>query len=135
MTDDPGSSLDPAIRAYYTHAPEEERLESGASRLEAARTRELIAQHAPPPPVTVADVGGAAGAYATWLAEAGYTVHLIDATPRLVAEARRRSATLSRPIASCDVGDARALPFESESLDVVLILGPLYHLVDGADRQ
>jgi 2-polyprenyl-3-methyl-5-hydroxy-6-metoxy-1,4-benzoquinol methylase len=33
-------------------------------------------------------VGGAAGAYAGWLAERGYTVHLVDAVPRLVEEAR-----------------------------------------------
>ena len=55
------------------------------------------------------DVGGAAGAYALWLAEAGYTVHLVDAAPRLVAEAERRSLAARRPLASCRVGDARAL--------------------------
>jgi ubiquinone/menaquinone biosynthesis C-methylase UbiE len=126
--------LDPAIRAYYDRAPEETRLEAGPSQLEAVRTRELIERHAPRPPATVLDVGGAAGAYAGWLAGAGYTVHLVDLTPRLVAEARRRSASLSQPITSCEVGDARALSFPAASVDVVLLLGPLYHLTTPADR-
>jgi SAM-dependent methyltransferase len=134
MDESSESTLDPAIHDYYDRAPEEHRLESGPSRLEATRTRELIERHAPPPPATVVDVGGGAGAYATWLAEVGYVVHLIDATPRLVAEARRRSAGLRRPIASCEVGDARTLARNDGSADVVLLLGPLYHLIAPADR-
>ena len=62
-------AIDPEVAAYYDRAPEESRLESGPYRLEAARTRELIARHAPPAPATVLDVGGAAGAYAFSLAE------------------------------------------------------------------
>ena len=80
------------------------------------------------------DIGGAAGAYALWLAEAGYTVHLLDAVPRLVAEARRRSARSSRPLASCEVGDARTTNFPDGAADIVLLLGPLYHLTTAADR-
>lgn len=126
--------LDATIAGFYQQAPEEDRLEQGAFLLEALRTRELIQRHAPPPPATVIDIGGAAGAYALWLADAGYTVHLIDAVPRLVAEARRRSATRPRPLASCDVGDARATTFSDSAADVVLLLGPLYHLTDATDR-
>jgi SAM-dependent methyltransferase len=126
--------LDAAITAYYDQAPEETRLDAGPFQLEALRTRELIQRHAPRPPATVLDIGGAAGAYAAWLAEAGYTVHLRDPVPRLVAEARLRSATLTRPIASCEIGDARALAFPAASADLVLLLGPLYHLTEAADR-
>jgi ubiquinone/menaquinone biosynthesis C-methylase UbiE len=128
------AELDPAIRAYYDQTPEETRLQIGPFQLEALRTREMIERHAPRPPATVLDVGGAAGAYAAWLASAGYTVHLVDPVPRLVAEARRRNDTLSRPIASCEVGDARSLAFPTTSTDVVLLLGPLYHLVVAEDR-
>ena len=134
MRDHPHTQLDPAIAAYYEQSPEEARLDSGASQLEALRTRELIERHASPPPATIVDVGGAAGAYAGWLAEAGYSVHLLDAVPRLVAEAERRSAFLTRPIASCEIGDARALPHPDSFADIVLLLGPLYHLTEAADR-
>jgi len=130
----PPQSFDPVIADFYGRAPEEERLEQGPFQLEEARTRELIQRFAPPPPVTVVDVGGAAGAYALWLADLGYAVHLVDATPRLVAEARRRSAESKRPLASCRVGDARALGLPDDSAAVVLLLGPLYHLIDSNDR-
>jgi SAM-dependent methyltransferase len=128
------NALDPAIAAYYDQAPEESRLEHGAFRLEEARTRELLRRFMPPPPALVLDVGGAAGAYALWLAEAGYEVHLIDRAPRLVAEARRRSGLAARPLRSCRVGDARALDMPAGVADVVLLLGPLYHLTEASDR-
>jgi ubiquinone/menaquinone biosynthesis C-methylase UbiE len=126
--------VDPAIAGYYDRWPEESRLQQGPFVLEELRTRELIERFAPPPPATVLDVGGAAGAYALWLADAGYTVHLIDAAPRLVAEAQRRSAAASRPLASCRVGDARSLDVPRDGADIVLLLGPLYHLTEAADR-
>jgi ubiquinone/menaquinone biosynthesis C-methylase UbiE len=130
----PLTGIDPAIADYYGRAPEESRLEQGAFQLEQLRTRELIERHAPPPPAEVLDVGGAAGAYALWLAERGYTVHLLDAVPRLVQEARRRSEAAARGLASCRVADARSLPAAGESVSLVLLLGPLYHLVEAADR-
>ena len=135
MGEVPPQRFDRVIADYYKRAPEEARLEQGPSQLEEARTRELIQRFAPPPPGTVVDVGGAAGAYALWLAEAGYAVHLVDPVPRLVAEARRRSAAAARPLVSCRVGDARALDVPAETVDVVLLLGPLYHLTDPRDRD
>lgn len=135
MMPDDRHPFDPAIRAYYDRAPEESRLEVGAFRLEEARTRELIARHALAPPAAVLDIGGAAGAYAFWLAELGYEVRLLDAVPRLVAIARARNEQAAHPLASCAVGDARAVPESNESADVVLLLGPLYHLIDAQDRK
>jgi len=126
--------FDAAIAAYYRHSAEEHRLEEGPFLLEALRTRELIKRHAPAPPATVLDVGGAAGAYALWLASAGYTVHLLDPAPNHVAAAQRQSALSSSPLASCVIGDARNLPFSDECADVLLLLGPLYHLTSSADR-
>ena len=61
-------------------------------------------------------------------------MHLIDAVPRLVDEARRRSEVSSNPIRTCQVGDARDLPFDDGMADGVLLLGPLYHLTDMAQR-
>jgi ubiquinone/menaquinone biosynthesis C-methylase UbiE len=133
MSERPAPILDREILDFYARAPEEDRLAHGASLLEAARTRELIEQFAPPPPGVVLDVGGAAGAYSFWLAERGYTVHLVDASPRLIAEARRRGG--DRPVlASSNVGDARALEFPDGAANIVLLLGPLYHLTEAEDR-
>jgi SAM-dependent methyltransferase len=135
MRNEPPQGLDPAIRSYYERASEESRLESGAFRLEALRTRELIQRHLPAPPATVLDVGGAAGAYAFWLAQMGYSVHLVDAVPRLVEIARERNERAEHPLAACGVGDARGLAEPNSSADVVLLLGPLYHLIDEGERR
>lgn len=134
MSVQPPPNFDPAIAEFYDRAPEEDRLEHGPAILEELRTREVIERHARQPPATVLDVGGAAGKYALWLVDAGYAVHLVDPVPRLVAEAHRRSAARPRPIASCRVGDARALNFPDQSADIVLMLGPLYHLTGADDR-
>ena len=135
MSEPSSPGLDPDIGAYYDRAPEESRLGAGPSRLEELRTRELILRFAAPPPATVLDIGGGAGPYAFWLAERGYSVRLIDVAPRLVAIARLRNAREARPLVSCTVADARALPERDDSADVVLLLGPLYHLVESRDRH
>ena len=127
--------LDPAIGAYYDRVPEESRLELGPFRLEALRTREPVLRHAPGPPVDALDIGGAAGAYAFWLAELGYAVQLVDAAPRLIQVARTRNAEATHQLKSCAVADARALPHPNASADMVLLLGPLYHLVEADDRR
>lgn len=126
--------LPPEINSYYAGYAEESRLASGPSQLEFERTKEIFTRLLPPPPARIVDVGGAAGAYSFWLAERGYDVHLVDASPRLVAEAARRNETAAGRISSALVGDARALPQADDSAAAVLVMGPLYHLVDAADR-
>ena len=99
------------------------------------RTQEIMLRYLPPPPASVVDVGGGPGAYACWLADLGYEVHLIDAVPLHVEMAREASqAQPDRPIASVAVGDARKLDRGNASVDAVVMLGPLYHLTDRSDR-
>jgi ubiquinone/menaquinone biosynthesis C-methylase UbiE len=122
------------VTRFYASIPEESRLESGHGRLEFARSREMIRRVLPEPPASIIDVGGAAGVYSLWLAELGYEVHLVDASARLVDEARKRSAEATHAIASFSVADARALPQQDGSARVVLVMGPLYHLTSADDR-
>jgi len=124
----------PEVLAYYEQYAEESRLSTGPFKLEFARTKEILERVLPAPPARVIDVGGAAGTYSAWLASLGYAVHLVDASARLVQEARRRNASLANPIESLTVGDARSLPHGDGTTDVVLLMGPLYHLPSQADR-
>jgi SAM-dependent methyltransferase len=128
------STFDPDIRAFYDRYDEASRLGQGYFALEEARTRELLSRHLPPAPADVLDVGGAAGAYALWLAGQGYAVRLVDPVPRHVEQARAASAAAARPLVDATVGDARALAQDDGSADVVLLLGPLYHLPEREDR-
>jgi SAM-dependent methyltransferase len=125
--------LDPEIAAHYASVSERQRL--GPWSLERVRTRELLGRYLPPPPAVVLDIGGAAGIYALPLAAAGYQVHLVDPLAMHVQQARRASAGQpAAPLASAAVGDARQLDRPDASADAALLLGPLYHLTDRADR-
>jgi ubiquinone/menaquinone biosynthesis C-methylase UbiE len=117
------------IISHYTETPEDDRLRSGWGALELARTQELIRRYLPAPPQTVLDVGGGSGTYSAWLGSLGYQTHLVDIVPLHVESARR-----VREIASAEIGDARRLSRADRSADVVLLLGPLYHLGERADR-
>jgi ubiquinone/menaquinone biosynthesis C-methylase UbiE len=131
---DPPLTPPPEVQAYYETFPEESRLAFGPFRLEFERTKDILSRVLPSPPARIVDVGGAAGAYSLWLAERGYEVHLVDASPRLVAVAQARSAASQMPIASLSVADARRLPQDKDFAAAVLIMGPLYHLPEAADR-
>ena len=62
-------------------------------------------------------------------------MHLVDLVPRHIALAAARHATPSPALASITVGDARQLAFPDESADVIVLAGPLYHLIQRADRM
>jgi SAM-dependent methyltransferase len=118
---------------YYAQGVEVGRLATGRARLEFERTKEIIERFLPPPPAYVVDVGGATGAYAEWLASAGYQVHLVDPVPlhieQVEAMARRMSGGLKATL-----GEARQLPIRDGVADGVLLFGPLYHLPELKDR-
>ena len=62
-------------------------------------------------------------------------MHLIDPFAGHVEAARRGSdAQATAPLASAEVGDARELAADDASADAVLLLGPLYHLVEPDER-
>ncbi len=103
-------------------------------RLEYVRTCELLLRRLPAPPAFILDVGGGSGRYAAWMAERGYTVHLVDPVALHVEHAQRHSRAAAHPLASARVGDARALDVQDSSAGAVLLLGPLYHLIRREER-
>jgi ubiquinone/menaquinone biosynthesis C-methylase UbiE len=120
------------VAHYEDHRPERDRLCGPQGRLELERTKEIITQYLPHRPMRILDIGGAIGTYSEWLASGGHTVHLIDPIAAHVEDARERAG--SPPAFTVGVGDARELDQPDGSWDAVLLLGPLYHLVDRDDR-
>jgi len=131
---DPSRADADDVAAYYARGLERDRLAGGQGALEFIRTQALLERYLPAPPAVVADVGGGPGRYAVWLAERGYRVHLIDPVPLHVEQARAAAGRPGAALAGAEVGDARALRLPDASADAVLLLGPLYHLPERADR-
>ena len=125
--------MDPDIVEHYSLGIEEDRLTEGeTSRIEFARTKELLERFLPPAPAKLLDVGGGPGRYASWLAELGYEVDMIDPVPLHLEQAAERSRT--GVSFTTTAGDARDLAVGDSAYDAVLMLGPLYHLPDRDDR-
>ncbi len=123
-----------AIGDHYSLGLEQGRLfRDGEPGLEMTRTLEILDRFLPANPARVLDVGGAAGAYSVALSERGYEVHLIDIFPDHVRQAQEAAVRGGFGF-TASVGDARDLEVDDKSYDAVLLLGPLYHLVDRQDR-
>lgn len=124
------ATSDAEMRAYYEQGKERERLLGAKGLLEFERTKEILQRRMPPAPAAVADIGGGPGLYALWLAELGYRVQHRDLMELHVDQLR----ALGNPAIQTAVGDARQLDLPDGSVDAVLLLGPLYHLPDRAER-
>lgn len=125
------SSVDKIID-YYQGCNEDDRMKNNP--LEYIRCKEIIERYLTNSTMSILDIGGATGAFSFWLAQYGHKVSLIDFTPKHIEIARLRQEELDINLVSILVGDARLLPYEDNSFDMVLLMGPLYHLVDREDR-
>jgi SAM-dependent methyltransferase len=112
------------VISFYTQNSDAERLLHGWGMLEFARTKEIVLRNPPRHARIVVDVGDGTGIHTDWLRKLGYESHLIDITPSHIDAAK----TIGQHIVSAEVGDARNLSWRDGSADVVLLLGPLYHL-------
>lgn len=122
--------LHPEITDHYTNRHDESiRLSSTLKgRLERERVQELLARYLPAPPSRIADIGGGPGVHAHWLQSRGHRVELLDPVARHVDEASAAGIPSHR-------GDSRRLPWSNEGFDAALLAGPLYHLIEAADRR
>ncbi|HSF85035.1 MAG TPA: class I SAM-dependent methyltransferase [Acidimicrobiia bacterium] len=127
------AELPDEIRRHYAEDFDEDaRIRNGLSELELVRTQGILRRHLGSGPLRIADVGGATGVHSEWLLEDGHEVVLIEPVPEQVDRAKERLGSQERFTAT--VGNALALPLESDSCDAVLLMGPLYHLVERSDR-
>lgn len=121
----------PTILGHYNTGIELGRFTAYAGgRLEFARTK-IVLEELLPTTARVLDIGGGPGTYATWMVDRGLDVELFDVVPLHVEQALEASHGRF----SAEVADARSIPRPDGYADVVLLLGPLYHLLDLDQRQ
>jgi SAM-dependent methyltransferase len=122
------------FHGHYQGGIEAGRLAAGRGLIELHRTQAIVKRYLSEASCVVYDIGGGPGVYAVWLLGLGHAVHLVDPVPLHVEQAREAMADVATGDWSATIGDARSLSLPDESADVVLLLGPLYHLTERADR-
>jgi SAM-dependent methyltransferase len=126
--------IDRRVTRRYESTDEDARLwQPGRGDLVRLRTWDILERFLPRSS-RVLDVGGGPGTHAAHLAATGHEVTLVDPVPRHVELATRRARGESTPSFETRLGTAADLPADDASVDAVLLMGPLYHLVDRADR-
>lgn len=81
------------------------------------------------------DIGGGPGRYSIYLAEKGHKVSLLDLSKRNIEVAKEKSRERNVLLEDYIHGNALELEGYEQKYDVVLLMGPLYHLVNEADRK
>jgi ubiquinone/menaquinone biosynthesis C-methylase UbiE len=119
------------IYNFYNNGAEIGRLERGLGIVEFHRTKEILSRYIDGGKV-IYDIGGGIGMYAAWLAKKGNEVHLIELVENAVEYAKANMMQDCHFIA--ETGNALQINRPDESADVVLLMGPQYHLRDRGER-
>ena len=140
------------VKHYYSHFDEKNRLRNDNSgKLEYLMTMQILEKYLPPvhagdkagadagagKVISILDLGGGAGVYSFPLAKTGYQVTLADLSEDLLALAKKQKEEDGvKNLISCDHVNATDLrQYKDEQFDVVLLFGPLYHLLESDERQ
>lgn len=85
----------------------------------------------------ILDVGGGPGRYSIYLAQKGNSVTLFDLSEKLVEQAGLNAEKYGVELKQRIVGNALELDkyLPDKSYDVVLCMGPLYHLLEEEERK
>lgn len=128
-------TIDKAVLAYYEEGREYNRLRTDIGLIEFERTKEILLENLSSPPAVIYDIGGAYGEYSWWLASLGYEVHLFDLSETNIKLSKELAEEYPGcSLAASEVCDARKVPRADNSADAVLLMGPLYHIIDYCER-
>jgi S-adenosylmethionine-dependent methyltransferase len=124
------------IAAYYNNDPMREHSRLERHQLEQDLTWNYFDEFLPSQG-NILEIGAATGKYTLELAKRGYTVTAVDMSTGLLEENKRSiaEAGLEKQVQFVEA-DARDLSqVTARYFDAVLLMGPLYHLVEEGDRQ
>ncbi len=117
------------LDAYYNKFNEEKRLNSRHGQVEYQVSMSYIHRYLKPGD-RILDIGAATGRYSIPLFEEGYSVTAVEPVQHNLGRLKAK-----KPELPAYKGDARKLKrFPDESFDLVLLFGPMYHLIDDRDK-
>lgn len=122
------------IEQWYDEKYDEwERLE--LHKIEFDITKRYLDEYITDENLEIFDIGGGPGRYAMYLAKKGHKVSLLDLSKRNIEVAKEKSAEKGIILENYIHGNALELNEYEQKYDVILLMGPLYHLVDEEDRR
>lgn len=123
------------VKKYYDKDPEHEWSRLERWPFEFPVTMHILHRYLKHP-TKVVDIGGGPGRYSIELSSEGHNVTLVDLSEVNIEFAKEKAKERGVVLSSTLVGDAVNLKDLGDSaFDVVLNLGPFYHLSDEKDRR
>ncbi len=123
------------VESFYDRSPQYEWGRMDRHPMEFRTTLRAMREFIPPNS-KILDVGGGPGRYTIDLAKNGHRVTLLDLSSGNVDLARVKAEETGVSVDGFVHGNALDLSmFEDASFDTVLLMGPLYHLTEPADRD
>lgn len=121
------------INALYASGSEDRRMSSKAGQVEFLTTMRVLEDYVEPG-MKILDLGAGTGAYAVPLAERGCAVDAVELAEKNAALLREKIQPGQQVRVFCQSA-ADLSRFPEDAYDAVLVLGPLYHLHDPAERK
>ncbi|CRK82767.1 class I SAM-dependent methyltransferase [Neobacillus massiliamazoniensis] len=126
-----------SVIEYYQNSNEESRLTTdNARKIEFIITTRTLDQYIKPSH-NILELGAGTGIYSFYYAEKGNNVAATDITPKHIDIIHQKLLQRNDDQLNLEAKVANATnlhEFDSESFDVVLCLGPMYHLTNETDR-
>ena len=122
-----------AVIDFYTRIDEDGRLLRKSRMPEYLNTMRYIEKYLTPD-AKIIEIGAGTGRYSFALAEMGYDVTAVDLTPHHV-EIMKEKVKPHHKIKIYEGNACDLSAFESEIYDIVLLLGPMYHLFTEEDKH
>ncbi len=118
---------------YYSEWNEDDRLLSRFGQVEFLTTIRFVEKYLKPG-MKILEVGAGTGRYSHYFARKGYTVHAVELVERNIVGFKEN--TLPNEAVTIVQGDAVNLCMvEDNAYDIVLYLGPMYHLSAESERK
>ena len=122
-----------AVIDFYDRYDEDGRLMRKSRMPEYLNTMKYIEKYLTPN-AKIIEIGAGTGRYSLAFAEKGYDVTAVDLTPKNV-DIMKRKVKPNHKIKIYEGNACDLSPFESETYDIVLLLGPMYHLFTEEDKH
>ena len=122
-----------SIIDFYNNYDEEGRLMRRSRMPEYLNTMKYIEKYILPN-AKIIEIGAGTGRYSLTLAEKGYDVTAVELVPHNI-EIMKKKVKSHHNIKICEGNACDLSAFESETYDIVLLLGPMYHLFNEEDKH